>query len=299
MQCEKITYETSNVVRIMKYLNLGCGNCYHKDWINIDLHSNDPQVLSHDLKKGIPFPEGSCDVVYHSNIIEHFQRDEALTFMKECFRVLKPGGILRVATPNLEQICRIYLDTLTVLKNGDISRDPDYEWILLEMYDQTVREKSGGQMLAYLSQNPIPNEEFVLKRIGEEGRELMRSLRGRGKRNPISYHQINLHRLIRGASHYFTKFRIFVLAPLLMGPQGSRAVKIGHFRLSGEVHLWMYDSYSLGKLIQGAGFINPVERTAFDSSIPEWGLFHLDALPDGKVRKPDSFYMEALKPYSD
>lgn len=179
MQCENITQETSNVVKIMKYLNLGCGNCYHQDWINIDLHSNDPQVLSHDLRKGIPLPEGSCDAVYHSNIIEHFRREDAFTFMKECFRVLKPGGILRVSTPDLEQICRIYLETLTSLKNGDISRDPDYEWILLEMYDQTVREKSGGQMLAYLSQSPIPNEKFVLERIGEEGRGLLRSLRGR------------------------------------------------------------------------------------------------------------------------
>jgi len=103
--------ETSNVARIMKYLNLGCGNYYHRDWINVDLHSNDPQILSYDLRKGIPLPEESCDVVYHSNIIEHFQRDDALTLLRECFRVLKPGGILRVATPNLEQICKIYFNS--------------------------------------------------------------------------------------------------------------------------------------------------------------------------------------------
>ena len=136
----------------------------------------------------------------------------------------------------------------------------------------------------------------MLERIGEEGRGLLRSLRGRAKENPEYHHQINLHRLIQEVSYYFTKFRIRVLAPLLIGSQGSQAVKIGYFRLSGEVHQWMYDSYSLGKLIQSAGFIYPVEKTAFDSLIPEWNLFHLDALPDGTVRKPDSFYMEALKP---
>lgn len=280
----------------MKYLNLGCGNCYHPDWINVDLHSSDPLVLSHDLRKGIPFPDESCDVVYHSHIIEHFWRDDALRFMKECFRVLKPGGILRVATPDLEQICRIYLDTLTALKSGDTYRDPDYEWILLEMYDQTIRETSGGQMLTYLSQNPIPNEELVLKRIGEEGRELIQSIRGR-RENSIPYHQINLHKITQGLSYCFTKFRLFVLAPLLMGRQGSLAAKIGYFRLSGEVHQWMYDSYSLAKLIQSAGFVNPTEKTAVDSQIPDWSRFHLDVLPDGKIRKPDSFYMEALKPY--
>jgi len=280
----------------MKYLNLGCGNCYHQDWTNIDLNSNNSHVMSHDLRRGIPFPEASFDVVYHSNIIEHFQRDDALLFMKECFRVLKPGGILRVATPNLEQICRIYLEILNSLKNGDLSRDPDYEWILLEMYDQTVREKSGGQMVEYLSQSPIPNEKFVLERIGEEGREIIHSLREQKKENSVSIYQINIRKLIRGVSYYFTKFRIYVLAPIILGTEGSRAIKMGYFRTSGEVHQWMYDPYSLRKLILSAGFVNPVEKTAFDSLIPHWNLFHLDTLPDGRVRKPDSFYMEALKP---
>lgn len=296
MQCENITPKISNVVEIMKYLNLGCGNCYHQDWINIDLYSNDPQVITHDLSKGIPFPEGSCDIVYHSNIIEHFRCEDAQAFIKECFRVLKPGGILRVATPDLEQICRIYLETLTSLKNGDIYRDPDYEWILLEMYDQTVRESSGGQMLTYLSQNPIPNEEFVLERIGEEGRGILRSLRGLKKDNHIHLSQITPQSLFQWISLNLTKFRMRIFAHLLMGSQGSQAAKIGSFRLSGEVHQWMYDSYSLGKLIKSAGFMNPTEKTAFDSQMPEWSRFHLDTLPDGTVRKPDSFYMEAIKP---
>lgn len=296
MQSENITQKTYNMVKIMKSLNLGCGNCYHSDWINIDLQSNDPQVISHDLRKGIPFSEENFDVVYHSNIIEHFRRNDALAFMKECFRVLKPGGILRVATPDLEQICQIYLETLNSLKEGDMSRDSDYEWILLEMYDQTVREKSGGHMLTYLRQNPIPNEEFVLERIGEEGRGILRSLRGLQKEKTKLRLQINSHRLIQLTSHYFNTFRIRVFAPLIMGSQGSLASKIGYFRLSGEVHQWMYDSYSLGKLIKNAGFINPTKKTALDSQIPEWNRFHLDTLQDGTVRKPDSFYMEAIKP---
>ena len=53
----------------------------------------------------------------------------------------------------------------------------DYEWILLEMYDQTVREKNGGMMRHYLEQNPLPNENFIYQRIGEEGREIIRALR--------------------------------------------------------------------------------------------------------------------------
>lgn len=281
----------------MRYLNLGCGNCYHHDWINIDFRSNNPLIISYDLRKGIPLPENSCDVVYHSHVIEHFRREEALPFMEECLRVLKPNGILRVVTPNLEQICRIYLEIFDSLKNGNTSRDLDYEWILLEMYDQTVREKSGGQMITYLLQNTIPNEKFVLGRIGEEGRQILRSFKERTENgSKLHNYQINWHKLIQQIYNCFTKFRCEVLLPLLVGPQGLKAIKIGYFRQCGEVHQWMYDSYSLSKLIRRAGFINPIEKTAFTSQIPKWTYFNLDTLPDGSERKPDSLYFEALKP---
>ena len=46
------------------------------------------------------------------------------------------------------------------------------------MYDQAVREQVGGAMASYLAQNPLPDEEFVYKRIGEEGRDIVKALRG-------------------------------------------------------------------------------------------------------------------------
>jgi hypothetical protein len=56
----------------------------------------------------------------------------------------------------------------------------------------------------------------------------------------------------------------------------------------------MYDRFSLAELLQAAGFNNPRATTAFDSVIPHWGEFGLDA--DGSfVRKPDSLFMEAFK----
>ena len=89
--------------------NLGCGSQICPDWINIDLVRTGPGVVAHDLSTGIPLPDASCEVVYHSHVLEHLRRPDARFFMRECFRVLKPGGILRVAVPDLEQICRQYL----------------------------------------------------------------------------------------------------------------------------------------------------------------------------------------------
>ena len=156
-----------------KYLNLGCGHRYHPDWINIDIIPKGLGVIKHDLSCGIPLPDASCNVIYHSAVLEHMRRPDAVAFLKECHRVLKPDGILRVGVPDLEKICRLYLSKLAEALNGDETAAHDYDWIMLELLDQIVREKSGGNMLDYLRQNPLPNETFVYERIGEEGRELV------------------------------------------------------------------------------------------------------------------------------
>ncbi len=55
----------------MKLLNLGCGDRYHPDWINVDLHSSNPKVLANYLKEILPFEDDFFDVVYHSHVQEH------------------------------------------------------------------------------------------------------------------------------------------------------------------------------------------------------------------------------------
>src|SRR5688500_5234468 len=94
--------------RSMKsYVNLGCGQRYHTDWTNIDVAPQGPGILKHDLSRNIPLPNESCAVVYHSAVLEHMRRSDALRFLKECWRILSPGGILRVAVPDLEKLCRL------------------------------------------------------------------------------------------------------------------------------------------------------------------------------------------------
>jgi hypothetical protein len=71
--------------------------------------------------------------------------------------------------------------------------------------------------------------------------------------------------------------------------------QISQFRLSGEVHQWMYDRYSLGVLLRDAGFQNIQVCRADESDIPNFGSYLLDIEADGSVRKPDSLFMEARK----
>jgi predicted SAM-dependent methyltransferase len=120
-------------------LNLGCGHRYHNEWTNIDFHSTGKKVIAYNLLKGIPFNDETFDLVYHSNVIEHFSKEDAPKFLKECYRVLKQDGIIRIAFPDLEQIVSHYIRLLTELKRGNMQYESDYDWIMLELYDQTVR----------------------------------------------------------------------------------------------------------------------------------------------------------------
>jgi len=67
------------------------------------------------------------------------------------------------------------------------------------------------------------------------------------------------------------------------------------FRMSGEVHQWMYDRYSLKKILGETGFVDIQQCCADQSEIPDFNSYLLDIEPNGNVRKPDSFFMEARK----
>jgi predicted SAM-dependent methyltransferase len=279
-------------------INLGCGRRYHHDWTNIDFTSTGEGVIAHNLSQGIPFPDGSFDVVYHSHLLEHFSRKNAELFLKECYRVLCPKGILRVVVPDLEQIARTYLTALEKASAGSQEWHYNYEWILLEMYDQTVRNYSGGEMASYLFCEEIPNQEFLIQRIGVEAKNLIEA----GKRHRLTSSETEnrqnflkgiakqLYRLVRYPRH-----RHELMLKLLLGSE-YKTLQIGRFRQGGEVHQWMYDRYSLSVLLNKIGLENVKQCTAKESYIPNWTSWNLDTEPDGSVYKPDSLYMEGIKP---
>jgi predicted SAM-dependent methyltransferase len=167
-----------------QFLNLGCGHRYHDEWTNVDFRRTGKNVIAANLLKGIPFNNDTFDMVYHSHAIEHFSKQDAPKFLKECYRVLKPNGIIRIAFPDLEQMVSHYIRLLKELQNGNMQYEPDYDWIMLELYDQTVRNISGGEMFQYFVRDSIPNEKFLLERCGIEAKKLIEL----GKKQFIEIH---------------------------------------------------------------------------------------------------------------
>jgi predicted SAM-dependent methyltransferase len=249
-----------------RYLNLGCGGQVHPEWVSVDLYSNDERIIAHDLRQALPFADQTFDAVYHSHVLEHLPKNDAPRFMRECFRVLRPGGFVRVVVPDLEAIARLYLQNLDLAMAGDKAAKARHEWMLIELLDQMVREHSGGEMAEYWRKDPMPAEEFVFSRVGREARDWI----ARSRANP---------------------------APVKDGGNRTQTTKEElQFRKSGETHRWMYDRLSLETLLRECGFIEFYVRTAHDSAIPQFVQFAFDIEPDGSIRKPDSLFVEAQRP---
>lgn len=80
-------------------LNFGCGENIKPGWINIDLSSR--ADLQSDLRKNLPFANGSCECTYSEHFLEHLEYpDDALLFLRENFRVLQSGGVVSFGVPN-------------------------------------------------------------------------------------------------------------------------------------------------------------------------------------------------------
>jgi predicted SAM-dependent methyltransferase len=275
----------------LKYLNLGCGGHFidAREWTNIDFSSSSSSVKAYNLLKGIPENCDAYDLVYHSHVLEHFSKKDGEKFIVECFRVLKKGGILRIAIPDLEQIARKYLEYLDLgLKQpeNELIRS-NYEWMKLEMYDQTVRNFSGGDMANYLFQPTILNEDFVFERIGEEGRALRKRVIEYQRNNS----EIERTPVLSWKQKMKNKIKQRILNRLNIQDESHT---IGTFRLGGEIHQWMYDRYSLFYLLKQKGGIEFAVKSAFESKLSNWSDFELDGR-NGEVRKPDSIFIECVK----
>jgi predicted SAM-dependent methyltransferase len=106
-------------------LQLGCGRQPISGWINLDLDDHALSDVSCDLTAGLPFcPDGVFDVIYSEHFLEHIERKGAIRLLRDCLRVLKPGGVLRIAIPELD---KLITDYHTFAQHNDVNRMFDQE----------------------------------------------------------------------------------------------------------------------------------------------------------------------------
>ena len=115
----------------MLSINLGCGSLAIEDWENLDNDSSlidwftlhKPELLPffkvHDVSKGLPYDDESVDRIYLSNLIEHLEPTECRRLLKECLRVIKYDGKVRILVPDLDIILKHYIEyTMSIFNDG-------------------------------------------------------------------------------------------------------------------------------------------------------------------------------------
>lgn len=152
-------------------LHLGCGTITPDGWINVDGSWNarlakhpllrkmlaaasilsrdqshvpwNPKIITRDVRRPLPYSADSFDAIYASHLLEHLYLDEGRRLLRECFRTLRPGGVLRMVVPDLRaavQACGL----------------PEF---------QTFTQRAGHAAGKYLRQNLYGLERFPLPQM--------------------------------------------------------------------------------------------------------------------------------------
>lgn len=107
---------TTDTTQPRRFYNIGAGSFHHPEWVNADLVSEyysslqPPGFIPYDIMecKPLPIPDGGAELVYCSHTLEHVPNEPAANVLREAYRVLQPGGVLRLVVPCAEIIYRAY-----------------------------------------------------------------------------------------------------------------------------------------------------------------------------------------------
>lgn len=81
-------------------VSLGCGNAVPEGWIGLDLGHVGPRIHVWDLRRPLPFADGTVSAFLLEHSLEHLYFDDARRLLEECHRCLRPGGAIRVVSPD-------------------------------------------------------------------------------------------------------------------------------------------------------------------------------------------------------
>jgi predicted SAM-dependent methyltransferase len=102
------------------YLNAGCGENINQNFINLDRHWHPEIQLCWDITKRLPIQTNSMKGVFSEHCLEHIFYSECCNVLKEFYRILRPGGVVRIVVPDAE----LYLDLYQKDKQGEPVKFP-------------------------------------------------------------------------------------------------------------------------------------------------------------------------------
>jgi predicted SAM-dependent methyltransferase len=177
----------------VKKLQIGTSNNILDGWLNTDSFLNHPSIVYMNATRRFPFDANTFDYIMAEHMIEHIEYEEAQIMLKECFRILKPGGRVRFSTPDLRvqlelhsrektDAQRKYIDWIIARLMPEVHECKDVfvinnvfqAWGHRFLYDQgTLRHAlytSGFRDIKFYK--PGASEDLNLKNIEYHGREI-------------------------------------------------------------------------------------------------------------------------------
>lgn len=157
-------------------LNLGCAwTMFHQGWMNMDVLQNPAEFAmqfrylfgSFDARKDLPHPTETVDLIFCCHMLEHLNYKEGLSFLRECRRVLKPDGGIRILVPNAALLQAGYanetLSQLSQLNEGVEMAKSEVERLWNVLYEAHLSAYDAPALIGALAESGFEAKQTAFR----------------------------------------------------------------------------------------------------------------------------------------
>jgi predicted SAM-dependent methyltransferase len=141
----------------VRRLNWGCGDYPDGGWINSDIKATPGVHMTRDIRYGLPLETGCIEYAVSIHALPEIHYRDQVPALRELRRVLEPGGVLRLALPDLDKAIRAYLD-----------EDSDY-FLIPDEHARSMGSKLITQLVWYGWSKTLFTFDFVAELLADAG----------------------------------------------------------------------------------------------------------------------------------